>query len=258
MTVATFQTAIDGVNPFVAEGPATLGSGVIVPQYRLGHVAYGDAETEYVYCKYTSVANQVLSPGLLFSIDDDYNATGLTTANSPRGSKVGVCVVGLGYGGQSVTTITGSVYYLWLARSGQVPVAYVTMATAGNLAETTNTGPFAANFPNAATVGSKLIVGMYVTKAVGGTFTGDITNGSTQVVNLSGLTIDSGPSWIGSTLSATGIAASQTITAIQYQGTKAVSLTLSAAATATNAAQTITNSLVAQARVYWPYVDKTN
>src|SRR5437879_4258806 len=138
-----------------------------------------------------------------------------------------------------------------------MPIAYTTVATLGNLAETTATGG-AANFPNAATVTSKLITGLYVTKAVGGTFTGDVTNGSTSVVNLSGLTIESGPSWIGSTLSATGIAASQTITAIQYQGTKAVSLTLSAAATVTTAGATITNSLVAQARILWPYVDKTN
>src|SRR3982074_1534837 len=121
MTVATFQTAIDGVNPFVVEGPATLGSGVIVPQYRLGHVAYGDAESEWVYCKYTSVSNQVLSPGLLFTVDDDYTATLLTTANSPRGSKVMACGVGLGVNGQSVTTVTSSVYYLWLARAGQMP-----------------------------------------------------------------------------------------------------------------------------------------
>lgn len=256
MTVVTFNTVNDGVNPFTAEGPAVAGSGVIVPQFRLGHVAYGDAEAEFVYCKYTSVSNQVLSPGLLFTVDDDFTATLLTTSNSPRGSKVMVCCVGMGYGGQSVTTVTGSVYYLWLARSGQIPVAYTTVATVGNLAETTATGG-AANFPNSATVSSKLIVGLYITKAVGGTFTGTTTNGSTQVTNLSGLTIDSGPSWIGSTLSATGIAASQTITAIQYQGTKAVSLTLSAAATASGSV-TITNSLVAQARVMWPYIDKTN
>ena len=60
------------------------------------------------------------------------------------------------------------------------------------------------------------------------------------------------------TFSATGIASSQTITAIQYIGTKAVSLTLSANATVTGTAVTITNSLVAQARIMWPYVDKTN
>jgi hypothetical protein len=257
MTVATFQTAIDGVNPFIVEGPATLGSGVIVPQYRLGHVSYGDAESEWVYCKYTSVSNQVLSPGVLFTVDDDYTATLLTTANSPRGSKVMVCGVGLGYGGQSVTTVTGSVYYMWLARSGQMPCAYTTMATVGNLAETTATGG-AANFPNSATVSSKLITGLYITKAVGGTFTGTTTNGSKIVTMAAGqLTADSGPSWIGSTLTATGIAASQTVASLIWTGTNITGLVLSANATASGAV-TITNSLVAQARVLWPYVDKTN
>ena len=257
MTVATFQTAIDGVNPFTVEGPAVLGSGVIVPQFRPGHVAYGDAETEWVYCKYTSVSNQVLKPGLLFTVDDDFTATLLTTANSPRGSKVMVCGVGLGYGGQPVTTVTGSVYYLWLARSGQMPIAYTTVATLGNLAETTATGG-AANFPNSATVSSKLITGLYVTKAVGGTFTGTTVNGSPNVTLAPGqLTADSGPSWIGSTLSATGIAASQTILSLVWNGTNIVGLVLSANATASGTV-TITNSLVAQARIMWPYVDKTN
>ncbi|WP_342714445.1 hypothetical protein AAFG22_14815 [Bradyrhizobium sp. B024] len=257
MTVATFITVNDGINPFTAEGPAVAGSGVVVPQFRLGHVAYGDAEAEFVYCKYTSVSNQVLSPGLLFTVDDDYTATLLTTSNSPRGSKVMACCVGMGYGGQSVTTVTGSVYYLWLARSGQVPVAYTTMATAGNLAETTATGG-AANFPNSATVSSKLIVGLYITKAVGGTFTGTTTNGSKIVTVAPGqLTADSGPSWIGSTLSATGIAASQTVASLIWTGTNITGLVLSANATASGTV-TITNSLVAQARLMWPYIDKTN
>lgn len=257
MTVATFQTAIDGVNPFVVEGPSTLGSGVIVPQYRLGHVSYGDAESEWVYCKYTSVANLTLAPGLLFTVDDEYVATLLTTANSPRGSKVMVCGIGLGYGGQSQATVTGSVYYLWLARCGQLPVAYTTVGTLGNVGETTATGGV-ANFPNALTTNAKQISGLYITKAVGGTFTATTTNTSTAVVVAAGqLTAESGPSWIGSTLSATGIASSQTITAVQYTGTSITGFTLSAAATASGTV-TVTNSLLAQARVMWPYILSTN
>ena len=75
MTVNTFQTAWFGVNPFTVEGPSTSGTGVIVPQFRLGHVAYGDAGTEYVYCKYTSVSNLVLQPGIAFTVNDDWTAT---------------------------------------------------------------------------------------------------------------------------------------------------------------------------------------
>lgn len=257
MTVATLQTAIDGVNPFVVEGPAVLGSGIIVPQFKLGHVAYGDCELEAVYCKYTSVSNLVLQPGVLFTVDDDYTATLLTTANSPRGSKVMVCLVGLGVNNPAVTTVTGTVYYLWLGRCGQLPVAYTAVATVGNVGETTATGG-AANFPNSLTTSAKQISGLYITKAVGGTFTGTTVNGSTAVTVAAGqLSADSGPSWLGSTLSATGIAASQTITAIQYNGTSIVGFTLSAAATASGTV-TITNSLVAQARVMWPYILSTN
>lgn len=254
MTVLTFQTAIDGVNPFVVEGPAALGSGVIVPQYKLGHVAYGDAGTELVYCKYTSVGNLVLQPGQVFTVDDSWTATIASTSTTTKGLKIMFSVVGLGINGQSFTTTTGSVYYLWLARAGQIPVAYTAAAGgAGSQGEFTSTGG-SLSFPASLTGGStRAANGVYITKAVAGTFTGDITSGSTQVINLSGLAADTGPAWIGSTLSATGIASSQTITAIQYSGTKAVSLTLSAAATVTNTAQTITASLVTETNVMWPY-----
>jgi hypothetical protein len=258
MTVTTFQTAIDGVNPFVAEGPAVLGSGVIVPQFRVGHVAYGDAELEAVYCKYTSVANQNLFPGLAFIVDDDYNATIASTSTTLKGTKVMICLVGLGYGTQGTgalqATVTGQVYYLWLARSGNVPVMYTAAAGgAGSQGELTATAG-SLSFPAALTGGAvRAANGLYITKAVGGTFTGDVTNGSTSVINLVGLTIDSGPAWVGATLSSTGIAGAQTITAIQYTGTKATSLTLSAAATATAAATTITASLQTAARVQWPF-----
>ncbi len=257
MTVTTLQTAWFGANPFTADSNVAL-SGVIIPQFKLGSVTWGDAESEYVYVKYTSVSNQVLKPGLAFTVDDTFTATLLTTSNSPRGSKVVYSCVGLG-GFPSITTVTGTDYYLWMARAGQVPITYTTIATAGNLGETTATGG-AANFPNSATVGSKLIVGLYVTKGTApATFTGTTTNTSTAVTVATGqVTIDNGPAWIGSTLSATGIASSQTITAFQYTGQNTITgFTISAAATASGTV-TITPTLVQEARVYWPYIDKTN
>lgn len=258
MTVATLQTQRFGANPFTVDVTQASGSGIIVPQFKLGSVTWGDSESEFVYCKYTSVSNQVLQPGLLFTVDDDFTATLLTTSNSPRGSKVMVCAVGMG-GYPSVTTVTGTVYYLWLARAGQFPISYNTVATAGNLAETTATGGM-ANFPNSPTVSSKLIVGLYVTKGTApATFTGTTVNGSTTVTVAPGqLTIDSGPAYIGSVLSATGIASSQTITAFQYNAqNQIISFTLSAAATASGTV-TITPTKVIEARVMWPYIDKTN
>lgn len=256
MTITTLQTSTFGANVFGADTAAASGSGLILPNIKLGTIAFGDNELEAVYCKYTSVSNQLLVPGLLFAIDDDYTATLLTTSNSPRGVQVGVCMVGLG-GQPSLTTVTGTVYYIWLARAGRVPVNYTTVATLGNLAETTATGG-AANFPNSATVSSKLITGLYITKAVGGTFSGTTVNGSPIVTVATGqITLD-GPVFIGSTVTGTGIPASTTVLSFTYNGQNQITaLTLSANATASGTV-TITNSLNAAARVYWPYVDKTN
>ena len=259
MTVATLQTNNIGSNPFQVDITQASGSGIILPSFKLGTVSYGDSSSEFVYVKYTSVANQVLKPGLLFYIDDDFNATILTTSASPRGSVIGVCCIGMGNYGAQFTTVTGTVYYMWLARAGQFPITYTTIATAGNLAETTATAG-AVNMPNTATVSSKLIVGLYVTKGTApATFTGTTVNGSTAVTVAPGqITLDSGPAWIGSTLSATGIASSQTITGFTYSQPNVITgLTLSAAATASGTV-TITPTLVQEARVLWPYVDKTN
>lgn len=257
MTVATLQTQWFGANPFSVD-TSIAASGIIVPQFKLGSVTWGDAESEFVYCKYTSVSNQVLSPGLLFTVDDDFTATLLTTSNSPRGSKVMVCAVGMG-GWPSVTTVTGTVYYLWLARAGQFPVYYNTIGTAGNLAETTSTGG-QANYPNSATVSSKLIVGLYVTKGTApATFTGTTTNGSAFVSVAPGqISIESGPAWIGSVLSATGISSSQTILSFTYNGqNQIIGFTMSANATASGTV-TITPTKLIESRVLWPYIDKTN
>lgn len=258
MTVATLQTAMFGADPFSVDTAGVLGGGVIIPQFRLGSLTWGDAESEFIYVKYTSASNLLLRPGLAFVVDDNFTATLLTTSNSPRGSKVVYSCIGLG-GKQSFTTVTGTDYYLWMARSGQIPITYTAIATAGNLAETTATGG-ACNFPNSATVSSKLITGLYVTKGTApATFTGTTVNTSTTVTVAAGqLTLESGPAFIGSTLSATGIASSQTITAMTYTGQNLITgFTISAAATASGTV-TITPTLVIEGRVMWPYVDKTN
>jgi len=115
MTVVSSQTAWFGANPFTADvataSTGTAGAGIVIPQFKVGSVTWGDAESEYVYVKYVSASNLVLQPGLAFTIDDTFTATLLTTANSPRGSKVMYSCVGLG-GAPSITTVTGTTYYL--------------------------------------------------------------------------------------------------------------------------------------------------
>ena len=249
MTVATYQTLNFGSNPTLIDGPSTLGSGVIVPNFKAGHVAYGDCESEYVYVKVTLGSTAAFLPGQLYVVDDDYNATLISTTNSPRGSKVVVCQAN-SLGAQPV-----GVYYLWMLRAGQSPVAYTTLTT-NNLTETTATAG-ALNSPSTPTTTSKLISGLYFTKAPA-TFTATVTNGSTVLTGpFTGVSTGSGP-FAGAAISGTGIAGGATIAAVNVAGNVVQSITMSAAATASGSAIVVTPSLVGEARVMWPFVDKTN
>jgi hypothetical protein len=255
MTVASFQTAIFGANPFNVDGPTgTTGTGTILPQFLPGHVAYGDAGSEYTYCKLVLGSTTNVLPGQLYYIDDDYNATLLATAASPRGSRVAVCRA-------LAFQLAAGTYYIWLQHAGQAPVAYTTL-TANNLTETTATAG-SCNSPASPTVSSKLITGLYYTKSPA-TFTGTVTNGSPNITALSISTLSSGP-YLGATITGTGIPASTIIggvtTTAQGIVTSLQMTTTSGAlvnGTATNTGVTITPSLLGEARVIWPYVDKTN
>jgi hypothetical protein len=257
MTVALYQTADFGANPFNLDGPVNLtagvsGQGIVLPQFKPGHTAFGDCESEYVYCKLVLASATTLTPGDLYQWDDTFTATLLTTAGSLRGSPVGVGLVNF----PSTNQAAAGTYFLWLLRAGQAPVRYTTL-TANNLTETTATGG-ACNSPASPTVGSKLITGLYYTRSAPATFTADVTNGSPTLINLTGVSLSTGP-FVGATLSGTGIAASQKIASINVsaQGVP-VSITMDANATATNTGVTITPTLVQEARVRWPYIDKTN
>ena len=256
MTITTYNTADFGANPYVLDGPAALGSGVIVTNFKLGHVSWGDSEAEYVYCKLVLAAATTLIPGQAYVIDDDFTATLISTANSPRGSKVMILLVNAPASAQQAA----GTYYGWFVRAGQVPVlaaAINVAATAGGLAETSATAGSINTPAGAATVGSKLIVGLYYTKAPAA-FTASTTNGSAVLTGpFTGATLGSGP-FVGATVAGTGIPASTTIASIQYVGGVVSSITMSANATATGSAVTITPTLVGEARVMWPYVDKTN
>jgi hypothetical protein len=262
MTVTTYQTLNFGANPFVLDGPSTLGSGVILPNFKLGHVSYGDSELECVYCKLTLAAATTLIPGQAYTIDDDYNATLLSTANSPRGSKVMILMVNAPPAAQQ----PAGTYFGWFVRAGKVPVLTNTLTpatAAGGLAETSTTAGTINTPAGAATVGAKLIVGLYYTKAPA-TFTASTTNGSALLTGpFTGVSIGSGP-FVGQTITGTGIPGSTTIVSIQtYQQAGSPqgvisSITMSAAATATGSAVTITPTLCGEANVQWCYVDKTN
>ena len=256
MTVARYNTSDFGANPFSYDIASVSGTGSLVPQFKLGHVTWGDAEAEWVYVKLTLGSTTNLLPGQLYYIDDDYNATPLANAASPRGAVVLVCNV-------FAPALAAGTYYLWMARAGQMPVAYTTLTT-NNLTETTTTAG-SANSPSSPTVGSKLIVGLYFTKSPA-TFTGTVTNLSPYITGpftFTGSPADSGP-FVGQTITGTGIPASTIIGAIQFTAGAVSQITMMTTAgvmvngTATNAGITITPSLLGEARVRWPYIDKTN
>jgi hypothetical protein len=260
MTVATYQTLNFGANPAIIDGPSTLGSGVIVPNYKLGHVSYGDCESEYVYVKLTLAAPTIVIPGQAYWLDDDYNATLLSTASSPRGAKVVIACA------NSVTALPAGAYFMWCLRSGQFPVAAVTITvavTAGGVAETSATAGSINTPAAAATVGSKLIVGLYYTKAPA-TFTATTTVGSAVLTGpFTGVSTASGP-FAGAAIAGTGIPASTIIQSIQVAGNVVQSITMGNAAgalvnaTASGSAIVVTPTLMGEARVMWAYIDKTN
>lgn len=255
MTVATYQTLNFGANPFVIDGPSVLGSGVIVPNFKTGHVSYGDDESEYVYVKLTLAAPTIVIPGQAYWIDDDYNATLLTTASAVRGAKVVIACA------NSVTALPAGAYFMWCIRAGQFPVAYTTLVT-NNLCETTATGG-SVNSPAAPTVSSKAVVGLYYTKSPA-TFTATTTNGSAVLTGpFTGVSTASGP-FAGAAITGTGIPASTIIQSVNVAGGIVQSITMGNAAgalvtaTASGSAIVVTPTLMGEARVMWAYIDKTN
>lgn len=255
MTIATFQTAIFGCDPKVLEGPSgTTGTGTISPQFQLGHVAYGDAGSEYTYCKLVLASATTLLPGQLYYWDDDYALTLLATAASPYGVRVGVGLV-------NAYSVAAGTYYMWVQHAGQAPVRYTTQTTNKPVETTATAG--AMNSPASATGSSKKILGLAFTKAIA-TFTGTVTNGSPYITGpFTGATVQSGP-FLGASISGTGIPASTQIGSITSVGGVITSISMVNSSgtlvngTATNAGVTITPSLVAEARVSWPIVDITN
>lgn len=252
------QLAENGCNPFLVEGPVTLGSGVFAPSFDLGVVTYGDKGAEFIYCKLVLGSSTTLREGQFYTYDKDYTATLLTTSNSPRGQEVGVGRY------DNPTALAAGTYYIWLQRAGHCPVKYTGSNNA--LCETTATGGL-CNFTNTPTTTTKLIVGVYGLDFAT-TFTANTVNGSTTLTNISSFN----SVCLGQTLSATGIAASQTIAAIYTQGfnlggggmvgvpfgKSPDTIELSAAATATGTSVTVTPSGCGVAVLMWPYIDKTN
>lgn len=264
MTVIRYQTAIDGANPFNLDGPigtvaGASKDGVFVPQFKAGHVSYGDSEAELVYCKLVLASATTLTPGDWYSWDDDFTAT--LYANGVAAQAVG-CPIGIGLvNAPASAQAAAGTYYLWLLRAGQAPARYTTII-ASTPVESTATAGAVLSKAGAGTASAKSMTGAMFVKGAPATFTADVTNGSKILANVStGLaTLDSGP-FIGATLSGTGVAASQKIEYIQVnppQGPPGVSIVMSAAGTVTGTGVTITPTLVQECRIRWPVMSVQN
>jgi hypothetical protein len=236
-----FQFEVPGASPFSLEGPVTAGTGQLGPQFKPGTtVALGDNGAEFIYCKLVLSGTTTLADGQLYTIDGTFSASLLTTTNSPRGQSVVV-------GRVNQANVAAGTYYFWVQRAGNAPV--VMSGSANALAETTATGG-KANFTNSPTVGSKLIVGLYVFNA-SPTFTANTKNGSPTLTGISSLDEVA----LGAGVAGTGIPGSTTVIGIdRVNGT----ITMSANASADGTGITVTLSGTVAANVMWPYIDKTN
>lgn len=262
MTVARTQTERFGANPFNVEGPIVLGSGIPGPNFTLGSLAWGDAESEWVYCKLTLASTTTLTPGLWFQWDNNYNAALLTTATAVVGSRCGVFS-----GAAQNSTITGGpvgtltllagVYYIWIQRAGQAPAVVSAGVTANIIVAETTTTAGQLNVPASPTSLSKQITPVSFT-AANFTFTATTVSGSPLLTVLGGASPGSGP-FLGAAISGTGIAGSTTITGVTYSPNGVdVTLTMNNNATANGSAITITAVGVLEVGLMWPYVGKVN
>lgn len=249
-----------GFDPTVLQGPVpsagTTGTGIPYPPARLGTCTNGSEGTEFVLCKLVLAAVTDMLPGEFYTYDRNYLAVKLTTAAGVLNQEAAVGVV-------FANAQPAGTYYIWLGRAGHLPVRALAASVATGYGETTTTAGV-AKFPATATVGAFSInpSSVYVASA-GITFTGNITNGSPTITNVSSIADLA----LGMSIAGTGIPANANICAIRNSGgsfqidigtSTANALTTLQNATATTAGLTITGTLTLPGNVYWPTLNKLN
>lgn len=273
MALASYQTLNFGCNPFVLDTiPTATGTGTLLPQFDYGHVSYGSSEMEVVYCKLTLGSTTNILPGMLFVVDNDYNAVLAQNSAAYLG-----CIFMVGLAAQ--WQVPAGTYGIWLARAGQVPLAYnvpggtAQTFTASNVLSTQATTVGVATAGSAA--GTFQLTNMYWTKAIP-TFTATNTSGSPWLTGpftiSSGVWGYSGPI-IGAAISGTGIPASTFVGGFyalgggnlsgglltqQSQILMVNSTGAAVNATSSNSAITVTASGVGEAQVRWSQCAKAN
>ena len=157
MAVSTFSNSILGANPRTLDVlPTVTGTGApsTLP-FTPGFVADGDNGGEWVYCKLTLAAVTSLLDGHVFTIDKDYNASLIATANSPRGQRVGV-------GRVAAPNTAAGVYGLFVQVGGQAPLQVVATTPKGFTNMETTATPGVLGSPTSSTVGSKFVAAVVI------------------------------------------------------------------------------------------------
>lgn len=252
MAQARFIYEAPGANITQLYGPApaagVASSGIPAQIFKPGETLEGDAGAVFIFCTLVLGSTTSLTPGQAYTIDKDFAATLLTTANSPRGTSVGFSQV------YQASNLAGT-YYLWLQIKGHGPSAAIASSAANALAETSATGG-SVNYNNTPTATTKKIVGLYLLQA-SQTFTGTLVNGSPVITLVPGTSITDIS--LGAAISGTGIPASTTIISIvKSTNGSTYTITMSANATASNAGVTVTAVGVITADILFPYIDLTN
>jgi hypothetical protein len=251
-----------GADPTVAYGPipsvGTTGTGIPYPPYRLGSIVNGSEGSEFVFTKLILASATDMLPGEFYTYDRNYLAVKLATATSILNQEVGVALF-------FANQLAAGTYFVWLGRAGHLPVRAAAASLATGFGETTATAGV-AKFPATPTVTAYSInpSSVYVASA-GVTFTGNITNGSPTITNVSAASV--ADLALGQSIAGTGIPANANICAIRTAGgtyqldigtSTAAALTTLQNATATTLNLVITPTLTLPGNVYWPTLNKLN
>lgn len=144
MTISTNPASIAGVNLAIVDTAAAFQPGTLV------HGNYGG---EWVYVQ----ASAAIAAGDFVVISKDYAVSLLTTTNSPRGSKVGVC-----------RTALANTEWGWVQTAGQAPGRTANAVAANARINTTATG---GAVDDDGTGGAKEILGVGIPVAAAGATT---------------------------------------------------------------------------------------
>jgi hypothetical protein len=238
MTIAKVQYEGVGVRAF---SPQLIGQFGNFPasEWRPGSVVAGDAESEFVALMLNVAVGFTLNQGDWLAWDNSYQAVQTLTGAGKHqfGSSVGTFFMGASLDTPAINqqgmawsfTFTPGLYMVWAQRAG---TSLANIATVNAQTKPLNTTAVAGqlNAPAAPLVGSETVSPAFAC-ATTGTFTANVTNGSATLAataNIANLTV-------GDPISGTGIPTGAVIKDINGS-----SITISAAATATNAGVTVT------------------